>query len=134
MSNKRLTKNKIGDKFNFGVNLITLAIAISMLAFMNEGNKITGFATANYDSINAISQHGLREFNDINSLESLGAGSYYIDSKGVVYWTDDESWPVVGKVKLIDEIQKNRQIYVDKNGNIGYLLKVVSINNNENEK
>ena len=52
----------------------------------------------------------------------LAAGNYYIDENGIVYWTDDSSSPAIAKVNSIDESQKNRPIYIDNNGNVGYSI------------
>ncbi|MBI4140769.1 hypothetical protein HY485_02935, partial [Candidatus Woesearchaeota archaeon] len=44
MKNKNLSKNKIGESFQFGLFIVLFAIAISLFAFVSEENKITGFA------------------------------------------------------------------------------------------
>ncbi|MDP6648477.1 MAG: hypothetical protein QGH34_03725, partial [Candidatus Woesearchaeota archaeon] len=100
--------------------VIVVSIAISLIAFISANSKITGFTTST--SSDANSGTSLREYDDVNSLETLAAGSYYVDGDGIVYWVDDESKPAVAKVKFVQESQKNRQIYVDNNGNIGYLI------------
>ncbi len=122
---KKFNKNIHAEHFNFALIVIFLSIFITLFAFISEENKITGFATGTtFENSNygTIAQSNLREFNDVKSLGSLAAGNYYIDSDGIVYWTDDESNPAIAKVKFVDEIQKNRKIYIDNNGNIGYLL------------
>ena len=118
---KNQGKNKSGEHFNSALIFIILAITISLIAFISEENKITGFVTSASPSFTDI-KPGYNEYKDVDSLKSLAAGTYYIDFDGYVYWLDDESKPLVGKVDFVDEVQKNRQIYIDKNGNIGYLI------------
>ena len=116
-------KNKSGEKFGFGIFIVFLSISISLFSFVTEENKITGFAVQeNKLEATKITMPKLLEFNDIKSL-SLAAGNYYADSDGTVYWIDDESKPAVARVKYVDESQKNRSIYIDGDGNIGYVLK-----------
>lgn len=124
MKNK-LSQDKSGENFNFGITITALAITISLLAFVSEESKITGFAVSgdSKESINdEIIPDNLIEFNDIGSLRSLAPGSYYIGESGIVYWLYDNSKPAIAKVKNIDDLQKSREIYIDKNGNIGYIL------------
>ena len=117
---KIFNNNKHGEHFNIALLVIFLSIAVSVLAFLGEDNKLTGFAAASPPYI--ITDYELREFNNINDLSSLSKGNYYIDGSGIVYWTNDESKPAVAKVKFIGESQKNRAIYIDKDGNIGYII------------
>ena len=118
---KKLTKNRHGEHFKTALIAIFLSIAVSLIAFLSEGSKITGFAAS--DSNYAVINPSLIEFKDVNSLGSLAPGNYYIDDKGVVYWIDDESRPPIAKVYYVTEAQKNRQIYIDNSGNVGYTIK-----------
>ena len=118
---KKLSKNKYGQHFNLALIVIFLSITISLIAFVSEDNKITGFVTST-DSSFVDAQPSYNEYKDVDSLKSLASGNYYIDANGYVYWLDDGSRPVIGKVSFVDQIQKNRQIYIDNNGNIGYLI------------
>ena len=127
MKHKQLIKNKSGESFGIALAAIFLSISIFSIAFVSEGNKITGFATVAPAPDNLqIAPANLREFKDVNSLESLSAGNYYIDNDGIVYWMNDESKPAIAKVNFVDESQKNRQIYIDDNGRIGYVLNLIS--------
>lgn len=122
---KKFNSNRLGEHFNFALIAIFLSIFITLFAFISEENKITGFATGTAPKnsyYGTIAQSNLQEFNDVKSLGSSAAGNYYIDGDGIVYWTDDESNPAIAKVKFIDESQKNRHIYIDNNGNIGYVI------------
>ena len=125
-----MNKNKSGN-FGFGIFIIFLAIVVSLVSFVTEENKITGFAAMDTEPvIIVISNYNLVELNDFKSLQTLSAGDYYVDNEGIVYWVGDESMPAIAKVSLIDESQKNRRIYVDDEGNIGYVLNSVLINEN----
>ncbi len=134
---KKLIKNKKSENFRNSVFVIILSITISMLAFVTENNKITGFVisedstdiTTTNDEI--IIPDNLMEFYDINSLAILAAGNYYIDADGIVYWIDDESRPAIAKVNFVDESQKNRHIYIDDQGRIGYVLQSIPIENEQ---
>lgn len=130
MKNKYFNKNKTGESFQFSVFIVFLSIAISLFAFISEENKITGFVVG-ADLTAAFIQPVLIEFKDVDSLKTLVAGNYYVDSNGIVYWVDDESMPAIAKVDFIDESQKNQHIYIDNEGRIGYLLSPISINNNQ---
>ena len=119
--------NKKGEKFGIGLFIVFLAVSISLFAFITEENKITGFATLENNEEEVILQNNLMEFNDVNLLSTLAAGNYYIDSYGTVYWIDDNSKPAIAKVNFADESQKNRHIYIDDEGRIGYVLNPISI-------
>lgn len=110
-----------GESFNAALFVILLSIYFVALAFLTENNKV-GLAASNLNSHSSVSEPKLIEFQDFNSLSSLASGEYYIDNNGKVYWTDDESRPMVAKVKLLSNLQKNRYVYVDKNGKIGYVI------------
>jgi len=116
----KMINNKRGEHFRAALTVISLSIAISLFAFMSEENKITGFATSTATYV--TSQPNLIEFENVDALGSLAAGNYFIDGDGIVYWLDDSSKPAIAKVKNIDEIEKNRKIYIDNEGNIGYSL------------
>ena len=119
---KNLLKNKSGEKFSNGVLFIILSITISVLAFISETNKITGYVTLNKDLGNTAIKNNLIELKNIDSLKTFAIGNYYIDNDGIVYWLDDKSKPAIAKVNSIDEIHRNRHIYVDEEGRIGYVL------------
>ena len=113
------------ESFGAGLLAVLLSVAIVSLAFISEDNKITGFAISDdlddYTDYNSA-QTSLIELEDFNSLRSLAAGNYYIDEESIVYWIDDESKPAIAKVNFINEDIKNRQIYIDDEGNIGYVI------------
>ena len=116
-----MIKNRLGEHFQFALILILLSITISLIAFLSEDkNKISGFAASL--SYNAATNLNLREFNTIGELQSLGKGDYYIDDNGIVYLLDDESKPAIAKIKFVPDVSKNREIYIDNDGNIGYIL------------
>ncbi len=118
-----MLKNKRAEHFQNAMAVILLAISISIVAFAT-GNKITGFAVE--DGQQAPNQDvfvpSLKEFNSVNDLSTLSAGNYYIDGDGIVYWLDDDSRPSVAKVNNAADNQKYRQIYIDADGNIGYVI------------
>ena len=116
----KLTKNTTGENFINGVIIIMASIMLFMFAFISEGNKITGYSIASIDSDKITTN--LIEFNDINSLSTLSVGNYYIDSDGIVYYLDDNLKLAIAKVIFVDEVNKNRHIYIDNEGRIGYVL------------
>lgn len=120
--NKSNNKHKDKDHFRYALVVIFLAIFVSLIGFMGEDNKITGFATSTAYSANAATQTNVKEFNDVKSFEALAPGNYYIDGKGFVYWMDDDSTPAVAKVRSLSDDQRNRKIYIDDRGNVGYLI------------
>ena len=124
--NKKPETNKSGEKFGFGLALIVLSMAVSMLVFISEGSKITGFATLSQEDI-FVKSADLRDFEDVDSLGRLAQGNYYIDNNGIVYWIDDESMPAVGQLNIVEDSQKNRHIYIDSNGRIVYVLSSIPI-------
>ena len=134
MKIKKPLQNKSGQEFSSGVFIVILTISISLFAFISEGNNITGFATLdNKEAGNtkeeiSIIPNNLMEFNDIKSI-TLAAGNYYVDDEGIIYWIDDESRPPVARLKNIDEIQKNKNIYIDDEGRVGYVLSQVLTQN-----
>lgn len=109
------------EHFKIALIAIFLSISLFFLAFISEKEAIVGFASG-IDPYNTANQPVLREFNDINSLGSLAKGAYYIDDEGIVYWADDESKPAIAYVNIIDESQKNRHVYIDNYGNVGYVI------------
>ena len=114
-----MTEHKPKKHFHLAMLVMFLSIGITMLAFISEDNKTTGYVVS---EISEQSSQSMTEFSDVNSLSALAAGNYYIDNNGVVYWTDDGSKPIVGKISNIQYIQKNKKIYIDNNGNVGYVL------------
>ena len=113
-------KDKKGESLKTGLLVIAASIIISSLALMNSNEDITGYVVGDTESLNSHVSQELKSYDYIDSLKTLAAGNYFIDDSGIVYWTDDPSRPAVGKVRYIYESQKNRQIYIDENGNIGY--------------
>ncbi|MBI1935036.1 hypothetical protein HYS31_01215 [Candidatus Woesearchaeota archaeon] len=116
-----MAENRKMGHFQYALVAVSLAIIVSLVAFMSEEGKITGFAVSDSDSFD-IMESSLVEYNTLNELGSLGPGNYYVSSEGIVYWLDDNSMPAVGKVNQITEAQKNKRIYIDSEGNIGYIL------------
>ena len=117
-----MIKNRLGEHFQFALILILLSITISLIAFLSEDkNKITGFAAS--PLYNAVTNLNLIELNNLGELSTLTKGNYYIDDNNIVYWLDDESRPAIARVNYVSDESKNRQIYIDNDGNIGYLLK-----------
>jgi len=112
-------KNKRGKHFSYALVLILLSIYFVMLGFLSENNTITGYVTSSDSETN---QQTLPVFEDISSLSALAQGNYYIDTEGTVFWLDDESKPAIARVNFVDDSEKNRKIYIDRDGNIGYLL------------
>ena len=115
-------KRKDKDHFKSALVAVSLAIFISLIGFMSEQNNITGFVTGTPYNSNAATQINVKEYNDVKSLETLSPGNYYIDGNGFVYWMDDDSTPAVAKVKTLTDDQRNRKIYIDDQGNVGYLI------------
>ncbi len=113
-----MAEHKHKKHFHLAMLVTFLSIGISLLAFMSEDSKITGYVVNEAEEPSQV----MTEFSDVNSLSVLAAGNYYIDNDGIVYWTDDSSKPAVGKISNIQGIQKNRKIYIDNNGNVGYVL------------
>ena len=116
------TKMGSWDHFNFALGIVLISITVSIIAFVSEDKKITGFATISTDSEEIIITQELTEFNNVNELSTLSPGNYYVDDAGTVYWLDDESSPAIAKVIFVRDEQKNRHIYIDNSGNIGYVL------------
>lgn len=109
-------KSKIGTNFGSGIALILVSVAIFMFAFISE-DSITGLVVTEPKA-----EQSLIEFANFDELSTLAAGNYYVDSDGIVYWLDDESKPAIAKASYVDESQKNRHIYIDNQGRIGYVL------------
>ena len=125
--NKIISSEK-GERFEVGLLVVVAAISISLFSFVTEGNNITGLAIAENEEVQ-ISQQILLEFKNIESLSTLSAGSYFIDGNGIVYFIDDETEFAIAKFNFVDEVQKNKGIYIDAEGRIGYILE--SIENEE---
>ena len=134
MNNKKMLKNKSGEEFGFGVFIVFLAVAISLFAFISEENQITGLVTIETTSQNFVKASDLMNIKDINSLGSLAAGNYYIDGNGIVYWTNNDSKVAIAQLNNFDENMKNKEIYIDKYGRIGYVLNPVLPNPNGNQQ
>ena len=115
-------ENKSAEKFINGIFLVILSITISILAFISEDNRITGFVTLNKDLGDTVIKNNLIKLENIDSLKTLAVGNYYVDGEGIVYWIDDKSKPAIAKIIFMDEVHKNRNIYIDKEGRIGYVL------------
>ena len=115
--------HKQKDHFNTALVVTFLAIFISLIGFMSANNSTTGFVVStHYNNQDAATQTNVKVLNNVKSLETLSPGNYYIDGQGYVYWMDDDSTPAVAKVNYIRDEQKNRRIYIDNNGNVGYLI------------
>lgn len=120
-----MMKNKKGERFEFGLLIVLLSISISLFSFVTEENNLTGFVVSEENREITIFQPSLLEFNDVKSISTLSKGNYFIDGNGIVYWVDDDSMPAIAKVNFLEESQKNRRIYIDAEGNIGYILELV---------
>lgn len=114
--------NKKGESFNLALIVIFLSIAVSAIAFMSESNKVTGFVTSGSGLDYSVHNSNIREFRDVASLNTLAPGNYFIGGNGIVYWADDNSRPAVARVTSLYEVQKNKYIYIDDDGNIGYTI------------
>lgn len=112
------------DHFQYALIAVIAAIAISLIAFKTADNNITVFAVKNVEIYNHQNNNyqNLIAFNDVNSMQSLAAGNYYVDEYGIVYWIDDASRPAIARVTNLEDSQENRHIYIDNKGNIGYTL------------
>jgi hypothetical protein len=120
MKKKYSHKRKEKDHFKIALLLIYLTIVISLVAFKSADNSITGHIV-NQNDLQYIEEN-LPEYGYIGELETLSPGNYFVDEKGIIYWIDDESRPAVGKVNFLYDVQKNRQLYIDNDGNIGYIV------------
>lgn len=114
--------HKDKDHFKSALVAVALVIFISLIGLMSGQNNITGFATSTSYNADAATQTNVKEYKNVNSLQVLAPGNYYIDSQGYVYWMDDEVTPAVAKVTYVRDEQKNRKIYIDDQGNVGYLI------------
>ena len=112
---------KRGESFNSALIAILLSIAIFSIAFIGEDSGITGLVIDTEPNYIA-SQSALIQYNDVDSLGSLAAGDYFIDNGGVVYWLIDDAKIAVAVIEYVDEVHQNRHIYIDDEGNIGYVL------------
>ena len=115
-----MEKTKRWEHFNLSLVVIFVSIGISLFAFMTANSNPTGYAAAN--SKNTFESSNLLEFKDVKSMITLPVGRYYIDNDGIVYWLDDSSRPAVAKVNNIPDGQKNKEVYVDNNGNVGFII------------
>ncbi len=115
-----MVKNKRGEHFSLALLVIIISIAVFSIGFLSENSSPTGLAV--YDEDYASIDIDLIIYDNLDSLSALAAGNYYVDGNGIVYWVDDESKPPIAKVNSLSESQKNRRIFIDKEGNIGYLL------------
>lgn len=116
--------NKKGESFKFGLLVIGASIIISLIAFTSRQSNLTGYASygAKLQYQHANEYADLRQFEGFDSIKIMAAGNYYIDSNGIIYWTDDESKPAIARVSLLRDSQKNRNIYIDNDGKIGYSI------------
>ena len=114
-----LFKKKDGENLRVALFLVFVAVSVSILAFLSEDGGITGQAT---NVPNQVSQPDLIEFEDIRDLGNLAAGKYYIDGNGIVYWMEGNGMPKVAKIKYVDSSQIGRHVYVDFEGNVGFLI------------
>ena len=111
-------KPKHKNHFNSALIAVVVLMAIVSIAFMSE-NSFTGYVVSE-EQVQIVQQ--VPELENFKSLETLSPGNYYVDNEGVVYWLDDESLPAVAKVRNINDDQRSRKIYIDNEGNVGYLL------------
>jgi len=107
------------NHFNSALWIVIVSMSIVSLAFMSESNEITGLVVKE-DSVQMAPQFA--ELKDFKSLEILSPGTYYVNSDGIVYWLDDSSLPVVARIRHLEDDQKGSKVYVDSNGNVGYII------------
>jgi hypothetical protein len=103
-----------------GMFLAIISMAIFSVALMSEQPGITGQVVA-IDSAQ-IDIFSLREFKDVNSVGELSAGKYYLSREHIIYYIDDTSRFPVAKIVHLDDAQKDRFVYIDASGNLGYLI------------
>ena len=106
--------------FVAGLLFILASVSVFSVAFFSEQNSLTGLVVANQKTIEPSPV--LKQYNDVSSLAELSPGKYYINSNGIVYYMDDKSRFAVASVSHLDDSQKDRFVYIDTNGNIGYLI------------
>src|SRR3989344_6476242 len=111
---------KNGEHFRLALLLVFVSISVSILAFLSENSGIAGQVTG--AALSQPAPSGLIEFEDISELGTLAQGKYYIDGNGIVYWMEGSGMPKVAKLKYVDSSQKGRHIYVDFEGNVGFLI------------
>lgn len=117
-----MNQNKSPDEiFSEALLVTSLVITITLFAFIGEDSKITGFAAAENKGGTTI-EHYLFEFDDMKYLGYLPTGHYYIDNDGIVYHINENLRNPIAKIKFIDEIHKDRHVYVDDYGRVGYVL------------
>ena len=115
-------KHREKDHFKSALVAVALVTFISLIGLMSGQNNLTGFATSTSYNADAATQINVKEYNNVKSLGVLNPGNYYIDANGFVYWMDDDSTPAVAKVKTLTDDQRNRKIYIDDQGNVGYII------------
>ena len=107
------------NHFNSALLAVIVSMSVISLAFMSESNDITGFAVSEEPS---QSVHAVAELKDFKSLETLSPVNYYVNGEGIVYWLDDSSLPVVVRIRHLQDDQRGIKVYVDSNGNVGYII------------
>ena len=113
-------KKKNGEHFRFAMFLVFVSIAVSIFAFLSEDSGVTGQVTAT--TLNQAASLYLIEFEDLSELGTLAPGKYYIDGNGIVYWTEGNEMAKIAKINYLDSSQKGRHVYIDFEGNVGYLI------------
>ena len=116
----KIVKKKNGEHFRFALFLIFVSISVFILAFLSEDNGITGQVTAT--TLSQVASSDLIEFEDISELGTLAPGKYYIDGNGIVYWIEENGMAKIAKINYLDSSQKGRRVYIDFEGNVGYLI------------
>ena len=107
------------NHFNSALWVVIVSMSVISLAFMSESSEITGFAVSEEPS-QSVQQ--VAELKDFKSLETLSQGNYYVNGEGIVYWLDDSSLPVVARIRHLQDDQRGSKVYVDSNGNVGYII------------
>src|SRR3989338_4007313 len=115
-----IEKSRRGEHFKIALGAVVGVILLSVLAFMSGHKGVTGYVVDSDSVAESGSPETVAEFEDLSSLSSLSPGTYYIDSYGTVYWLGDSSRVAVGGLNYFTESQKNRMIYIDNEGNLGY--------------
>lgn len=116
----KIIKKKNGEHFRLALLLIFVSISVSILAFLSENNGITGQVTGT--TLSQVASPDLIEFDSVSDLGTLAVGKYYIDGNGIVYWMEGNEMAKIAKIKYVDSSQKGRHVYIDFEGNVGYLI------------
>ena len=115
---------KRNNSFEIGILFIVSAISITMLGFLSEEKNLAGHAAANENTGYAVFNDNPL-FHNLDSLSELSPGNYIVYDNNLVYSVEDDARLLVGKISHIQDFQKNKYIYVDRDGNVGYVLDLI---------